>query len=288
MVIFSSAMIATFSDSLILRTFLRAGVAELGDKTFFIIASLSAWSPFLGLGQSRDAPLAQKGAVFCGAVVAQFTAVLFVCYDVALSASTGSFTMGLVATGLCLACALKAYYDNRQAQPSKEELNPFLCDKGEEPSAEADGQSWNTYASTLVQHDVRDAEGGYGATPSPGIGGIFEGPPPDDCPGGVKLAAVSLVTLALVITVEITDRSYGVMADGAHSGFGFGLGAMLGLVVVDLIAFACAFILERYCEDSTVLFAVALAFLCASLLTATQAILKAPGLDTALLASTAT
>mmetsp|Transcript_45632 Transcript_45632/g.130224 ORF Transcript_45632/g.130224 Transcript_45632/m.130224 type:complete len:254 (-) Transcript_45632:37-798(-) len=207
-------------------------LADLGDKTFFIVATFSAWCPVCGIREHSAGLLAlEYFLVFVGSSIALVMRTVLLSFGVNPFAWDGFCEVA--ATIILFLLAIKATYDWRQSLADEWEA-------GEAGSGIANGRE------KLSVKDDPEASG-YGSASS----GVWQRPEE----GWAKVLLTALVLPgAAALFAEAGDRSQGVLMNTEHRRADLALGASLGFVASIATAVLCGFCVRRAVSPKWLLF----------------------------------
>mmetsp|Transcript_114600 Transcript_114600/g.356919 ORF Transcript_114600/g.356919 Transcript_114600/m.356919 type:complete len:335 (-) Transcript_114600:59-1063(-) len=291
-------------------------LAELGDKTFFLLLVLSLWCPWQGLRDSKAVPF-ERFLVFAGASVALLARLIVLAYWPYLESVDCWFD---VASGaLFFLLGLRAVVERRLAEPEPEEeqppadkekteeapqepaatdpkwnqlafswlpsvptpKNPFAADEpADEPAPAA--QQWNKTAfptaPTPEDDQERAASPGYGTMDAPptSANGVLSERMSDSLASRIMAGPLACV---LTFVLQADDRSEEALLDFGRFHVSSVLGAWTGLMLAAAAAVIAGRVLRwAFFQKRQALVAVILVLFSLGLVCFSQAIAHVPGL----------
>lgn len=259
-------MISSLHGAVFGRSFLRAMLGELGDKTFFLVVMLAAWCPWEGV--RSDGRTFQQCLVFLGSTIA--LAVRIILLATLDDPNFHSWAFEVLACVLLLLMGLKAWIGIRTAANTLEEAsakkghqagdpeavkqsiktestepqwnNPFGTTEPIDDSSPAaeEGPTWNKEAFPFAPATTQQST--YGGVKEMTADGVLSNKLSDKFLSGILSFMCSCV---LIFVAEADDKSESILVKAGRRGFDTALGAILGILPTIALAVLIGSIIER-------------------------------------------
>mmetsp|Transcript_34307 Transcript_34307/g.80001 ORF Transcript_34307/g.80001 Transcript_34307/m.80001 type:complete len:306 (+) Transcript_34307:84-1001(+) len=273
---------AALFGSITLRTF----IGQLGSKTFFVSAILTAWCPWEGPRSHEDAGF-QMLLVLLGSYLAWVARVLLLAFatdkmwQFAVCDGLSCFcflVLGLRARSDLAGCDARDLRARLRYTPSGADAAGGTADGDvEKPKDGLWSGEWNTAAFGAILPSVLQPEPREPRTTQYGSAeqfasadGVFSSRVSDRT---VSTLLALLAPLALVFLAQADDRTTTLLIQTGVDGPDAICGALMALMICTIVSVVFGMIMERAMVDSRLMFTVSFALLTLSFVSLTQALL---------------